>query len=90
MIDITWFPYDLQQCEMKFGAWLYIGYYVDLKQLPQSSFFHLENDNIFESEIHLSSILYHHFTDQVINGIDKYDQEVETMKIGMDLSFFYQ
>uniref|UniRef100_A0A0R3S0J7 Neur_chan_LBD domain-containing protein n=1 Tax=Elaeophora elaphi TaxID=1147741 RepID=A0A0R3S0J7_9BILA len=62
-IDVTWFPYDSQQCEMKFGAWSYTGYYVDLKQLPQ---------------------------DQVMNGVDKYGQEVETMKIGMDLSFFYQ
>ncbi|KAM3726973.1 Acetylcholine receptor subunit beta-like [Dirofilaria immitis] len=62
-IDVTWFPYDSQQCEMKFGAWSYTGYYVDLKQLPQ---------------------------DQVMKGIDKYGQDVETMKIGMDLSFFYQ
>uniref|UniRef100_A0A915PF19 Neurotransmitter-gated ion-channel ligand-binding domain-containing protein n=1 Tax=Setaria digitata TaxID=48799 RepID=A0A915PF19_9BILA len=62
-IDVTWFPYDSQQCEMKFGAWSYTGYYVDLKQLPQ---------------------------DQIINGIDKYGQDVETMNIGMDLSFFYQ
>ncbi|KAL3981855.1 Neurotransmitter-gated ion-channel ligand binding domain family protein [Acanthocheilonema viteae] len=62
-IDVTWFPYDSQQCEMKFGTWSYTGYYVDLKQLPQ---------------------------DQVISGIDKYGQNVETMKIGMDLSFFYQ
>ncbi|EJW81169.1 hypothetical protein WUBG_07920 [Wuchereria bancrofti] len=62
-IDVTWFPYDSQHCEMKFGAWSYTGYYVDLKQLPQ---------------------------DQVMNGIDKYGQDVETMKIGMDLSFFYQ
>ncbi|EFO23093.1 acetylcholine receptor protein [Loa loa] len=62
-IDVTWFPYDSQHCEMKFGAWSYTGYYVDLKQLPQ---------------------------DQVMSGIDKYGQDVETMKIGMDLSFFYQ
>ncbi|KAK6110079.1 Neurotransmitter-gated ion-channel ligand binding domain family protein [Brugia pahangi] len=62
-IDVTWFPYDSQHCEMKFGAWSYTGYYVDLKQLPQ---------------------------DQVMNGIDIYGQDVETMKIGMDLSFFYQ
>uniref|UniRef100_A0A1I7ZVN6 Neur_chan_LBD domain-containing protein n=1 Tax=Steinernema glaseri TaxID=37863 RepID=A0A1I7ZVN6_9BILA len=33
-IDVTWFPYDLQNCNMKFGAWSYTGYYVDLRQLP--------------------------------------------------------
>ncbi|VDK46877.1 unnamed protein product [Anisakis simplex] len=34
-IDVTWFPYDSQNCEMKFGAWTYTGYAVDLKQLPK-------------------------------------------------------
>ncbi|MFH4973834.1 hypothetical protein AB6A40_000543 [Gnathostoma spinigerum] len=34
-IDVTWFPYDAQSCEMKFGAWSYTGFYVDLKQLPR-------------------------------------------------------
>uniref|UniRef100_A0A915CYE9 Uncharacterized protein n=1 Tax=Ditylenchus dipsaci TaxID=166011 RepID=A0A915CYE9_9BILA len=33
-IDVTWFPYDLQNCNMKFGAWSYTGFYVDLRQLP--------------------------------------------------------
>lgn len=31
-IDITWFPFDDQRCEMKFGSWTYDGYQV-LKQL---------------------------------------------------------
>lgn len=30
-IDITWFPFDDQRCEMKFGSWTYDGYQV-LKQ----------------------------------------------------------
>ena len=24
-IDITWFPFDEQKCEMKFGSWTYDG-----------------------------------------------------------------
>ena len=24
-IDITWFPFDDQDCEMKFGSWTYNG-----------------------------------------------------------------
>jgi len=24
-IDITWFPFDDQHCEMKFGSWTYDG-----------------------------------------------------------------
>ena len=31
-IDITWFPFDDQDCEMKFGSWTYNGFKVT-KQL---------------------------------------------------------
>ena len=27
-IDITWFPFDEQKCEMKFGSWTYDGFQV--------------------------------------------------------------
>ena len=27
-IDITWFPFDEQNCDMKFGSWTYDGYQV--------------------------------------------------------------
>ncbi|KAE9548540.1 hypothetical protein FO519_008254 [Halicephalobus sp. NKZ332] len=33
-IDVTWFPYDTQNCTMKFGLWSFTGHYVDMKQLP--------------------------------------------------------
>ena len=29
-IDITWFPFDDQNCEMKFGSWTYNGFKVKL------------------------------------------------------------
>lgn len=28
-IDITWFPFDDQNCEMKFGSWTYNGFKVN-------------------------------------------------------------
>ena len=28
LIDITWFPFDDQSCEMKFGSWTYNGFKV--------------------------------------------------------------
>ena len=28
-IDITWFPFDDQSCEMKFGSWTYNGFKVN-------------------------------------------------------------
>lgn len=28
-IDITWFPFDDQRCEMKFGSWTYDGLQVN-------------------------------------------------------------
>ncbi|XP_017002796.2 neuronal acetylcholine receptor subunit alpha-7 isoform X1 [Drosophila takahashii] len=30
-IDITWFPFDDQRCEMKFGSWTYDGFQLDLQ-----------------------------------------------------------
>jgi hypothetical protein len=43
-IDITWFPFDDQNCEMKFGSWTYNGFSVSvdksilkLEALPTSS-----------------------------------------------------
>ncbi|CAL1283244.1 unnamed protein product [Larinioides sclopetarius] len=30
-IDITWFPFDDQRCEMKFGSWTYDGFQLDLR-----------------------------------------------------------
>ena len=29
-IDITWFPFDDQQCDLKFGSWTYSGWQVIL------------------------------------------------------------
>lgn len=34
-IDVMYFPYDEQQCEMKFGLWSHTGNYVDLMLLPE-------------------------------------------------------
>ena len=28
-IDITWFPFDDQNCDMKFGSWTYDGFKVN-------------------------------------------------------------
>jgi len=30
-IDITWFPFDDQNCDMKFGSWTYDGFKLDLR-----------------------------------------------------------
>ena len=35
-IDITWFPFDDQDCEMKFGSWTYNGFKVPLPFLEKS------------------------------------------------------
>uniref|UniRef100_A0AC34F3F2 Uncharacterized protein n=1 Tax=Panagrolaimus sp. ES5 TaxID=591445 RepID=A0AC34F3F2_9BILA len=33
-IDITYYPYDIQSCQMKFGGWSYNGFLLDITQLP--------------------------------------------------------
>ncbi|CCD68494.1 AcetylCholine Receptor [Caenorhabditis elegans] len=30
-LDVTWFPFDDQVCEMKFGSWTFHGYAIDLQ-----------------------------------------------------------
>uniref|UniRef100_A0A8C3AT62 Neuronal acetylcholine receptor subunit alpha-7 n=1 Tax=Cyclopterus lumpus TaxID=8103 RepID=A0A8C3AT62_CYCLU len=32
-IDVRWFPFDVQRCELKFGSWTYGGWSLDLKML---------------------------------------------------------
>ena len=34
-INVEWFPFDEQSCDMKFGSWTYDGYQVDLKHVDQ-------------------------------------------------------
>jgi len=36
-IDIEYFPYDSQNCSMKFGGWSYNGFLLDVSQLPVGS-----------------------------------------------------
>lgn len=36
-IDVKWFPFDVQECIMKFGSWTYDGHEVDLRQVKRSS-----------------------------------------------------
>ncbi len=31
-IDITWFPFDEQSCDLKFGTWTYDGFYINLSK----------------------------------------------------------
>ncbi|XP_042208191.1 acetylcholine receptor subunit alpha-L1-like [Homarus americanus] len=35
VIDVRYFPFDQQDCFMKFGSWTYDGYQIDLKHLDQ-------------------------------------------------------
>lgn len=30
-IDVRWFPFDVQQCKLKFGSWSYGGWSLDLQ-----------------------------------------------------------
>ena len=36
-IDITWFPFDDQKCDLKFGSWTYNGWKVWLLDPPSHS-----------------------------------------------------
>lgn len=32
-IDVRWFPFDVQRCDLKFGSWTYGGWSLDLQML---------------------------------------------------------
>ncbi|XP_037079305.1 LOW QUALITY PROTEIN: uncharacterized protein LOC119100304, partial [Pollicipes pollicipes] len=36
-IDVRYFPFDQQQCFMKFGSWTYDGFQIDLRHIHQSA-----------------------------------------------------
>lgn len=72
------FPYDIQNCTMKFGAWSYTGYYVDLRQLPRG----LSHDSSTFAALSL--------IEEVTIKKDEDGSDIEFIENGMDLSFFYK
>lgn len=30
-VDVRWFPFDIQRCELKFGSWTFDGWLLDLQ-----------------------------------------------------------
>ncbi|XP_022243260.1 acetylcholine receptor subunit alpha-like 1 isoform X1 [Limulus polyphemus] len=48
-IDVQYFPFDRQECHMKFGSWSHDGYKVDLKHLKE-----IENSSLVPLGIDLS------------------------------------
>lgn len=36
-MEITYFPYDEQECEMKFGPWSHSGWQIDLHHIKNNS-----------------------------------------------------
>lgn len=44
-IDVRWFPFDVQRCELKFGSWVYNGFALKLAMLDADT-----NDFIINGE----------------------------------------
>ena len=63
-IDITWFPFDDQNCEMKFGSWTYNGFKVNmfcgLNQLGsnQKDFFHAARIFFYQRDLVFTKSLF--------------------------------
>ncbi|XP_061462912.1 neuronal acetylcholine receptor subunit alpha-7-like [Rhineura floridana] len=36
-IDVRWFPFDTQKCDLKFGSWTYDGWLLDLRMLEMDT-----------------------------------------------------
>ena len=57
-IDITWFPFDDQQCDLKFGSWTYSGWQVGkLKKLEQV------NIRTFALMLHVKQVMFNCIVD---------------------------
>ena len=65
-IDITWFPFDDQQCDLKFGSWTYSGWQVGAYHLIQTdlakdeflSDLILRNHSVFPTGLTVQRIWY--------------------------------
>ena len=57
-IDITWFPFDDQQCDLKFGSWTYSGWQVGAYHLIQTD---LAKDEFFEWSYFAKSFCISHW-----------------------------
>lgn len=55
-IDVRWFPFDVQRCDLKFGSWTYGGWSLDLQMIEADTTGYIANGewdlvgkNIFHS-----------------------------------------
>lgn len=41
-MDVRWFPFDIQRCELKFGSWTFDGWLLDIqmKEADVSGYMH--------------------------------------------------
>ncbi|XP_034241492.1 acetylcholine receptor subunit beta-like 2 isoform X2 [Thrips palmi] len=53
-INVLYFPFDEQSCDMKFGSWTYNGFQVDLKHIDQDTGSNLVHHGINLKEFYLS------------------------------------
>jgi len=53
-INVEWFPFDEQNCDMKFGSWTYDGHQLDLKHVDQVRGSNVVNLGIDLREFYLS------------------------------------
>lgn len=42
-IDVRWFPFDVQRCDLKFGSWTYGGWSLDLQMMDADTTGYIAN-----------------------------------------------
>ncbi|CAJ0575287.1 unnamed protein product, partial [Mesorhabditis spiculigera] len=58
-IDVQWFPYDEQQCDLKFGSWTYSGALLDLRHLSSDKVIVEEEDGVKQTSFSSIDITYY-------------------------------
>ncbi len=78
-IDIEYYPFDIQQCYMKFGTWTYDGALIDLEHIRKTNLSESEKNVKFDSDVFKQRKIMSKKLYIVENGIDMSDyyQSVE-------------
>lgn len=63
-IDVRWFPFDVQRCDLKFGSWTYGGWSLDLQMIEADITGYIANGewDLVGEKAQFIHILYRVFT----------------------------
>lgn len=73
-IDVRWFPFDVQRCDLKFGSWTYGGWSLDLQMIEADITGYIANGewDLVGEKAQFIHILYRVFTSTNVTDLPHY------------------